>query len=37
MVSDVKKLCKGAHVDRNGLAIQGSKVKDSRKALEGWL
>ena len=37
MPSDVKKMCKGASVDLNGLAIIGSKVKDSRKTVEGWL
>ena len=37
MVSDLEKLCKGAHVNRKGLAIQGSKVKDSKKTVERWL
>ncbi len=37
MPSDVKKMCKGASVDSNGLAIIGSRAKDSRKVVEGWL
>ena len=37
MVSDVKKICKGANVDMKGLAIKGSKAKDSKKTVEGWL
>lgn len=34
---DVAKICKGAKVDRNGLAIQGSQAKNSKKAVETWL
>lgn len=37
MVSDVKKVCKGANVDSNGLAIKGSSVKSSKAAIEKWL
>ena len=37
MVSDIRKLCKGAAVQDNGLAIRGSKAKDSRKAVADWL
>lgn len=37
MISDVKKMCRGADVDRRGLAIRGSQAKDSRKTVEKWL
>ena len=37
MVSDVKKMCKGANVDTKGLAIMGSSVKTSKAAIETWL
>lgn len=37
VVRDVKKNCKGAIVDEKGLAIRGSKVKDSKAAVEKWL
>ena len=37
MVSDVKRICKGANVDMKGLAIKGSKAKDSKKTVEGWV
>ena len=37
MVSDVKKMCKGANVDSNGLAIKGSTVKSSKAVIEKWL
>ena len=37
MPSDVKRMCKGADVQPNGLAIRGSKVQDSKKKLEEWL
>ena len=36
MVSDVKKLCKGADV-KPGLAIKGSQAKMSKKLVEDWL
>ena len=36
MVSDVKKLCKGADV-KPGLAIKGSQAKKSKKLVEDWL
>ena len=36
MPSDVKKMCKGAEVDMNGLAIVGSQAKNSKqKVAEG--
>ena len=37
MVSDVKKICKGATVDTKGLAIVGSQAKLSKIKLEKWL
>ena len=37
MVSDVKKMCDGANVDDNGLAIKGSQVKNSKEMVEKWL
>lgn len=35
--SDVARICKGAKVDRNGLAIRGSQAKNARKTVEEWL
>lgn len=37
MPSDVKRMCKGATVDENGIAIRGSQAKNSRKTVENWL
>ena len=37
IVSDVKKMCKGADVQKNGLAIKGSQAKNARKKVEEWL
>lgn len=37
MVSDVKKVCKGANVDSKGLAIIGSKAKASKNTIAEWL
>ena len=37
VVGDVKKVCKGAEVDPNGLAIRGAHAKNSKKVLEKWL
>ena len=37
MVSDVKKMCRGANVDSKGLAIKGSSVKASKSSIEKWL
>ena len=37
MVSDVKKICKGAEVDGKGLAIVGSKAKASKNIVAEWL
>ena len=37
MPSDVRRMCKGANVDTNGLAIRGSQAKNAKKTVEGWL
>lgn len=37
MVSDVKKRCVGADVQKNGLAIKGSQAKNSKKKVAEWL
>ena len=37
MPSDVKKMCKGANVDMNGLAIKGSQAKISKQKVAEWL
>ena len=37
MPADVKRMCKGANVDTNGLAIKGSQAKNSKKTVEEWL
>lgn len=37
VVRDVTRVCKGAKVDRNGLAIEGAAVKNSRSKVEAWV
>lgn len=37
MVSDAKRLCDGANVDENGLAIVGSEAKNSKEKVSEWL
>jgi len=37
MVSDVKRMCRGADVDSKGLAIRGSSAGSSKAAVEKWL
>ena len=37
MVSDVKRLCPGANVMKNGLAIRGSQAKNSKAKVAEWL
>ena len=37
MPSDVKKMCKGAEVDMNGLAIVGSQAKNSKQKVTEWV
>ncbi len=37
MVSDVKRLCVGANVQANGLAIVGSQAKSAKQKVANWL
>ena len=37
MVSDVKRMCAGADVDRNGLAIKDSQAKAFKSEVAGWI
>ena len=37
VVSDVARVCKGAKVDRNALAIRGSQAKNSKSKVAEWL
>ena len=37
MVSDVKRVCVGADVQKNGLAIKGSQAKKSKQKVADWL
>ena len=37
MVSDVKKICVGANVQANALAIRGSQAKSSKQKVADWL
>lgn len=37
MVSDVKRMCPGANVLKNGLAIRGSQAKNSKEKVAEWL
>lgn len=37
MVSDVQRLCVGADVQRNGLAIKGSQAKNAREKVAQWV
>ena len=37
VVSDIKKICPGAIVDNNGLAIRGSSVNSSKSKVEEWI
>lgn len=37
MVSDVRKMCAGADVQKNSLAIRGSQAKNSRQKIAEWL
>ena len=37
MVSDVKRLCVGADVQKNGLAIKGSQAKKSKQKVADWV
>ncbi len=37
MLDDIKKICKGAKVDENGLAVKGVQAKDSKELVKSWL
>lgn len=37
MPADVKRMCKGANVDSKGLAIIGSKAKQSKDTVKAWI
>jgi flavodoxin len=37
MVPDLQKMCNGANVQKNGLAIKGSQAKSSKAVVEKWL
>ena len=37
MISDVKKLCRGADVQNIGLAIRGSQAKEAENKIAAWL
>lgn len=37
VVSDLKRVCVGADVDSNGLAIRGSSVGSARSKVEDWI
>lgn len=37
VVSDVSRVCKGANVDRKGLAIEGAQAKNSKSRVKAWL
>lgn len=37
VIRDIKKVCKGADVDDNGLAIRGSQSKNAKARVEKWL
>ena len=37
MIADVKRLCVGADVRMNGLAIKGSQAKESKQKVAEWL
>lgn len=37
MPSDIKRMCKGADVQSNGLAIKGSQAKNSKMTVAEWL
>lgn len=37
VIRDIRRICTGADVDENGLAIVGSQVKDAKPLIERWL
>ena len=36
-IEDIEKICKGAIVDKNGLAIVGHEASDSLEKLKAWI
>ncbi|MBQ3918454.1 MAG: flavodoxin [Oscillospiraceae bacterium] len=37
MMNDIKRICIGADVDMDGLAVYGSRVRDSKAMIKSWL
>ena len=37
VINDLKRICSGANVLDDGLAIRGSKVKESREMIKEWI
>jgi len=37
VVNDIKRICFGANVLDDALAIRGSKVKESKSIIENWI
>ena len=37
MVDDIKKICKGANVLDDAIAVKGSQAKDSKQVIENWI
>ena len=37
VVSDIKKICKGANVLDDAIAVVGSQAKDSKSKIESWI
>ena len=37
MIKDVRRVCEGADVDENGLAIKGSRANESEETVVRWL
>ena len=37
VINDAKRICVGANVDSNGLAIKGSSVGSARSKVENWI
>lgn len=37
VISDISRICKGANVDRNDLAIRSAEAKNSKSKVKKWL
>ena len=37
VVNDIKKICSGANIQENAIAIYGSKVKESKDIIKEWI